>query len=195
MLDHIGITVKDLAASKAFYVAALKPLGIKALSEFPGWVGFGKDRPQFWIAQGEHSASAPRAHIAFSTDDRKLVQKFYDAAMAAGAVDNGPPGLRTHYHKNYYGAFVIDPDGYNVEAVSHRPDAAGRSRRAAAGSPAKRSRSAGAASPAKRRSRSAGAAKPSRSAGAAKRSRSAGAAKRSRSAGAASPAKKKVRRK
>jgi catechol 2,3-dioxygenase-like lactoylglutathione lyase family enzyme len=85
-----------------------------------GYAGFGAERPQFWIGTGK--AFTGRLHVAFAATDREQVRAFYAAALAAGAKDNGPPGLRPHYHANYYGAFVIDPDGHNVEAVSHLPD-------------------------------------------------------------------------
>jgi catechol 2,3-dioxygenase-like lactoylglutathione lyase family enzyme len=127
MLDHIGLSVSDVERSKAFYEAALKPLGATAMmvvtEEMTGGhgshVGFGKDQPQFWISTGKHHS--PGVHVAFAADNRQLVDDFYRAAIAAGGKDNGKPGLRPHYHENYYGAFVLDPDGHNIEAVCHAP--------------------------------------------------------------------------
>jgi len=122
VLDHIGIGVSDLAASKAFYAEALAPLGIGVVMEFPDAVGLGSpDNPDFWIGKGEHPP-AP-LHLAFAAATRAQVDAFYAAAIAAGAKDNGAPGIRAHYHANYYAAFVIGPDGHNVEAVCHKPDA------------------------------------------------------------------------
>jgi catechol 2,3-dioxygenase-like lactoylglutathione lyase family enzyme len=129
MFDHLGITVTDLDRSVAFYTKVLAPFGYKLVKNYPGAAaGFGpvsKGGPnaQFWIAKGNGPPAGPRIHVAFSAD-RKGVDAFYAAAMANGAKDNGPPGLRPHYHANYYGAFVIDADGYNVEAVCHAPPAA-----------------------------------------------------------------------
>ncbi|HEX2567918.1 MAG TPA: VOC family protein [Polyangia bacterium] len=124
MLDHIGIKVRDYNKSREFYRVALAPLGYSLLMEFPEqgppiYAGFGADgKPDFWISQGEQVAPI---HFAFVLDDRKAVDAFHAAALKAGAKDNGPPGLRTEYHPNYYGAFVLDPDGNNVEAVCHKP--------------------------------------------------------------------------
>jgi catechol 2,3-dioxygenase-like lactoylglutathione lyase family enzyme len=120
MLDHITLHVSDYSQSKQFYALALKPLGYELIMEFGQSGGFGRDgKPDFWIAQG--SATKPSLHVAFASADRATVDAFYRAATAAGAKDNGAPGLRSHYHPNYYGAFVLDPDGNNVEAVCHRP--------------------------------------------------------------------------
>lgn len=127
MIDHIGIAVTDTARSKAFYDAALAPLGIALIMEVPGEVtesggaacGYGKDqKPFFWFGQGK---SDGHVHVAFSVETRELVDAFYAAAIAAGGKDNGPPGLRPQYHPSYYGAFVLDPDGHNIEAVCHLP--------------------------------------------------------------------------
>jgi catechol 2,3-dioxygenase-like lactoylglutathione lyase family enzyme len=125
-LDHIGLGVGDIERAKAFYGAALAPLGLTLMMEVPpeltgglAALGFGKDRPFFWISGS--GATTPRLHIAFTADSREAVNAFHAAAMAAGAQDNGAPGLRPHYHPNYYGAFVLDPDGHNIEAVCHRP--------------------------------------------------------------------------
>ncbi len=124
-LDHMGLSVSDYERSKAFYTAALKPLGIGVIMEFPygtvgpfATAGLGSDgKPYFWITSGEKTA--PHLHVAFRVETRDAVDEFYAAAMQAGGTDNGPPGLRLHYHANYYGAFVLDPDGHNIEAVCH----------------------------------------------------------------------------
>ena len=127
ILDHIGFPVTDYGRSVSFYQAALAPLGIVLLKEYKseddsndGYAGFGRTRPQFWIGTGQGLTG--RLHVAFAAKDRSEVSAFYQAALAAGARDNGPPGLRPHYHANYYGAFVLDPDGHNIEAVTHLPD-------------------------------------------------------------------------
>jgi catechol 2,3-dioxygenase-like lactoylglutathione lyase family enzyme len=126
MLDHITFTVTDVARSKAFYDTALKPLGIRVLFEVTPeqsggahFMGYGEQRPYFWIAGGEGLKG--RLHVAFTANDRATVDAFYRAAMAAGGTDFGAPGVRPHYHANYYGAFVLDPDGHNIEAVCHAP--------------------------------------------------------------------------
>jgi catechol 2,3-dioxygenase-like lactoylglutathione lyase family enzyme len=126
MIDHIGISVADLSVSKAFYERALEPLGyglvMEVTAEQTGGhsaAGFGVEFPDFWI--GDDGAPSPRSHVAFRTRTRADVDAFYAAAIAAGGRDNGPPGLRPHYHENYYGAFVLDPDGHNIEAVCHVP--------------------------------------------------------------------------
>lgn len=119
MIDHIGIMVVDYTRSLEFYRAALSPLGYQVIEEQHGWAGLGRDgAPTFWFAQGK---PAPDLHLAISARDRGEVDRFYEAAMSAGARDNGPPGLREIYHPHYYGAFVLDPDGYNLEAVCHLP--------------------------------------------------------------------------
>lgn len=127
MLDHISFVVRDFDESFAFYEKALAPLGITPLMRFPGVCGFGKDRkPFFWIGSGKpdfwgDSCEARRApmHVAFSAKSRDEVAAFHAAALAAGGKDHGGPGIRAQYHPGYYGAFVIDPDGNNVEAVVH----------------------------------------------------------------------------
>ena len=120
MIDHTGLTVADVARSKAFYRGALGPLGYALIMEWEQYAGFGvPPKPDFWIGQGK--ANVPPIHVAFRAQNRKEVDAFYKAAMTAGGRDNGPPGLRPHYHENYYGAFVLDPDGHNVEAVCHTP--------------------------------------------------------------------------
>jgi catechol 2,3-dioxygenase-like lactoylglutathione lyase family enzyme len=119
VIDHLNIGVSDVAASRAFYERALAPLGYVVLIDRPYGVGFGKDgKPDFWVS--DRPASAP-LHVAFASPDRATVDAFHREALAAGGRDNGPPGLRPHYHPSYYGAFVLDPDGHNVEAVSHGP--------------------------------------------------------------------------
>jgi len=121
MIDHIGIGVRNLDASVAFYEKALAPLGYKMLMKFPEAAGFGKDgKPDFWIGRSE---TAGPAHVAI-TGDRKQIDAFHRAALEAGGTDNGGPGIRAHYHPNYYGAFVKDLDGHNIEAVSHLPPGA-----------------------------------------------------------------------
>jgi catechol 2,3-dioxygenase-like lactoylglutathione lyase family enzyme len=119
MLDHISIRVANYERSKKFYIEALAPLGYKLLMESASGAGFRKGLiPDFWIKQGEPSSGI---HIAFASTDRAAVDAFYQTALAAGARNNGAPGLRPNYHPNYYGAFVFDPDGYNIEAVCHGP--------------------------------------------------------------------------
>jgi catechol 2,3-dioxygenase-like lactoylglutathione lyase family enzyme len=126
MLDHVGFPVSDYARSKAFYEKALAPLGYSLIMEVAQTAndlpaaGFGANgKPDFWIG-GEGGLNKP-IHIAITAKDRATVDAFYRAAMAAGGTDNGPPGLRPHYHPNYYAAFVLDPDGHNIEAVCHAP--------------------------------------------------------------------------
>jgi catechol 2,3-dioxygenase-like lactoylglutathione lyase family enzyme len=127
MLDHLGITVLDFERSVAFCKKALAPLSITVIKELTAadtganaHVGFGcEGKPFFWISD----AAQPRGilHIAFRAANRSAVEAFYRAALAAGGRDNGPPGPRKHYHPDYFGAFVLDPDGNNVEAVCHQP--------------------------------------------------------------------------
>ena len=122
MIDHIGIDVADYERSRAFYLRTLPAIGWELVSEMQGWLAFGPARqPVFWLR--EAAPATQPIHIAFAAADRQAVDAFYAAAMAAGATDNGPPGLREIYHPNYYGAFVLDPDGHNIEAVCHRPSA------------------------------------------------------------------------
>ena len=126
MIDHIGFSVSDYPRAKAFYEKALAPLGYVLVMEVqqdandaPA-AGFGAGgKPDFWIG-GEGGLNKP-VHIAITAKDRPTVDAIYKAAIAAGAKDNGPPGLRSHYHANYYGAFVLDFDGHNIEAVCHAP--------------------------------------------------------------------------
>jgi uncharacterized glyoxalase superfamily protein PhnB len=123
IIDHIGIAVSNYARSKAFFSQALAPLGIELIMEVEGWAGLGRGgKPELWF--GEAAGSQSPMHMAFTAESRAQVDGFYKAALAAGGKDNGPPGIRAHYHPNYYGAFVIGPDGHNVEAVCHKPDAA-----------------------------------------------------------------------
>jgi catechol 2,3-dioxygenase-like lactoylglutathione lyase family enzyme len=122
MLDHVSIGVSDFARSKAFYQQALKPLDLSVvMGDGRTSDGFGDTRPFFWIGQAQGAASE-RVHVAFTAATRAAVDAFYAAALAAGGLDNGPPGLRPHYHPSYYGAFVHDPDGHNIEAVCHAPE-------------------------------------------------------------------------
>ena len=114
-VDHIGISVTDYENAKKFYAAALKPLGLTPMMDFGVTVGMGAEFPFLWLSQG----AAGHVHLAFPADSRKAVDEFYAAAIAAGAKDNGKPGLRTEYSENYYAAFVLDPDGHNIEAVHH----------------------------------------------------------------------------
>lgn len=125
MIDHTGVAVSDPKKSRLFYELALAPLGYKQMmevpSEFTGGlvvVGYGvPPSPDFWLHEG--TPNQPRVHVAFRAQSRAEVDAFYAAAIAAGGRDNGAPGPRPHYHPGYYGAFVLDPDGHNVEAVYH----------------------------------------------------------------------------
>ena len=127
MLDHIGFPVSDYERAKTFYLKALAPLGYSLImevkqddSDSPA-AGFGANgKPDFWIG-GEGALNKP-VHIAIEAKDRATVDAFYKAALGAGGRDNGAPGIRAHYHPNYYGAFVLDLDGHNVEAVCHTPE-------------------------------------------------------------------------
>ena len=120
MIDHVILNVGDVARSRAFYEKTLAPLGYAVVMSYEGGVGLGPaGKPMFWI-----SARPPRhtaVHVAFAARDRASVDAFHHAALAAGGQDHGPPGLREHYHPSYYGAFVLDPDGNNIEAVCHKP--------------------------------------------------------------------------
>jgi catechol 2,3-dioxygenase-like lactoylglutathione lyase family enzyme len=135
MIDHITLTVTDLARTRRFYERALAPLGWSVLMEHGPSIGLGPHRPYLWLKQGE-TPSVPM-HIAFATDSRKAVDAFHKAALEAGGRDYGPPGPRPEYHPHYYGAFVFDVDGHPIEAVCHLPDRAPRkSRRKTTRSPA-----------------------------------------------------------
>jgi catechol 2,3-dioxygenase-like lactoylglutathione lyase family enzyme len=119
MIDHIGVSVTDLDKSIAFYTKALAPLGYALIMKWEQFAGFGiAGKPDFWIGTGTPKDTI---HVAFRAGGRAQVRAFYEAAMAAGGKDNGAPGERPHYHEHYYGAFVRDPDGHNVEAVCHEP--------------------------------------------------------------------------
>jgi catechol 2,3-dioxygenase-like lactoylglutathione lyase family enzyme len=126
MIDHVGFSVSDYARAKAFYERALAPLGYTLVMEVTAQetgqpaADFGSGgKPDLWIG-GEGKLEKP-VHVAMAANDRPSVDAFYHAAISAGGKDNGPPGLRAHYHPNYYGAFVLDPDGHNIEAVCHTP--------------------------------------------------------------------------
>ena len=127
MLDHVGVSVADFERSKDFYRRALAPLGLDVLIEVTkaesgsgDYAGFGAaGKPFFWIGTGERPKGG--VHVAFTAATREEVDAFHRAALATGGVDNGGPGLRPHYHANYYGAFALDPDGNNIEAVCHAP--------------------------------------------------------------------------
>ncbi len=125
MIDHTGVTVSDLPRAREFYVRALAPIGYRLLADFPAAVTGGSDvagfgvppKPDFWLAQG--TPNRPPVHVAFRASDRAQVDAFHRAALAAGGRDNGAPGPRPHYHEHYYGAFVLDFDGHNIEVVCH----------------------------------------------------------------------------
>ena len=127
MIDHIGIHVSDYPAAARFYDAAFAALDgalvMTLPTEFTGGRmvgGYGRGKPYFWITEGE--VQTPPVHVALTAESRAQVDAFYEAAIAAGGRDNGAPGIREHYHPNYYGAFVLDPDGNNIEAVCHKPE-------------------------------------------------------------------------
>jgi len=128
MIDHLGFAVRDIEKAKAFYLQAFAPLGIELLIEVTpeqsgaeAHLGFGANqKPFFWIGTGK-AVEGP-VHIALTAPNRATVDAFYKAALAAGGQDNGPPGIRAHFHPNYYGAFVFDLDGHNIEAVCHLPE-------------------------------------------------------------------------
>jgi catechol 2,3-dioxygenase-like lactoylglutathione lyase family enzyme len=134
MLDHMCIDVSNLEQAKQWYARALAPLHYRVVVEWERWVGFGVlvgepdpscnlyelTKADLWIAGGQKTT--PRAHLAFRSPDRKTVEMFHRAALEAGGVDNGKPGLRPNYHPNYFAAYVLDPDGNNVEAVCHDPE-------------------------------------------------------------------------
>ena len=128
MLDHISLAVSNPERAKAFFDQALAPLGIALIMSFTGedggvaTLGYGSaGRPYFWVSGAGGGAATGRLHVAFAAPDRASVAAFYQAARAAGGRDNGAPGVRAHYHPNYYGAFVLDADGHNIEAVCHTP--------------------------------------------------------------------------
>lgn len=121
IIDHVGLKVADFALSRSFYRETLATLGIELLADFSvgrdQHAGFGKGRPTFWIGSGRSGLSG--AHVAFTAASRAEVNAFYSVALSMGGRDNGAPGIRAHYHPNYYGAYVFDPDGHNIEAVCH----------------------------------------------------------------------------
>jgi catechol 2,3-dioxygenase-like lactoylglutathione lyase family enzyme len=120
MIDHVGYAVRNFARSRAFYTAALAPLGLAVVMEGADWAMMGRHgRPEFWF--GIAGRPVNYLHLAFRAGSRAEVDAFWKAALAAGGTDNGAPGLRPHYHPDYYGAFVLDPDGLNIEAVTHAP--------------------------------------------------------------------------
>ncbi len=128
MIDHTGIPVADFDKAKAFYDRAMAPLGASLLYMVPpehtGGMkvgGYGRERPVFWLRETGKAEQGGR-HYAFTANSRADVDAFHAAALAAGGKDNGQPGIRAHYHPDYYGAFVFDPDGNNIEAVCHRPE-------------------------------------------------------------------------
>ena len=133
MLDHISLRVQDFPRAVEFYQAALAPIGYQVQMEFPGGAGLGEPgKPDLWIAQTD-KALAP-THVAFRTG-RAQVDAFHAAALAAGAADNGPPGVRADYHPNYYAAYVLDPEGNNIEVVCHDPPGARKTAPTRAASP------------------------------------------------------------
>jgi catechol 2,3-dioxygenase-like lactoylglutathione lyase family enzyme len=121
MIDHVTANVGDFAQAKGFYQQALAPLGYSLQMEFEGAAGFGTGEgiPDFWIGSSEERGAT---HVAFSAAERAAVDAFYEAATTAGGKDNGPPGVRAHYHESYYAAYVHDADGNNIEAVCHKPE-------------------------------------------------------------------------
>jgi catechol 2,3-dioxygenase-like lactoylglutathione lyase family enzyme len=119
MIDHAAVNVRDMDAAKSFYSRALAPLGISMAMDMEGFAGYASDKGfHFGIFRRDPVGGG---HVAFACEDRAKVDAFYEAAMAAGGIDNGAPGLRAHYHENYYGAFVHDGDGNNIEAVCQTP--------------------------------------------------------------------------
>jgi catechol 2,3-dioxygenase-like lactoylglutathione lyase family enzyme len=123
MLDHVGVNVSDYERSREFYKGALAPLGFSLLMEpVPRTGGFGSEgKPWFWITD-QREPTTENMHVAFAAPDRATVDAFHAAALEAGGRDNGAPGIRPIYHPDYYGAYVLDPDGNNVEVVCHRPE-------------------------------------------------------------------------
>jgi catechol 2,3-dioxygenase-like lactoylglutathione lyase family enzyme len=124
ILDHVGFAVSDFERSKAFYREVLGTLGIELLADWTFGrehvAGFGKGHPTFWI--GDNKPARGSMHVAFTATSRAQVNAFHSVGISMGGRDNGPPGIRAHYHPNYYGAFVLDPDGHNIEAVCHEPE-------------------------------------------------------------------------
>lgn len=125
MFDHISIGVKNIERSGAFYDAALGALGYERLSSFGNTVGYGAEKPAFWVMEAEHPVPADRGsglHFCFTATSEEAVDSFYAASLANGGEDNGPPGIRPEYSQFYYAAFVIDPDGYRLEAFFRKPE-------------------------------------------------------------------------
>jgi catechol 2,3-dioxygenase-like lactoylglutathione lyase family enzyme len=122
MIDHLSIQCRDVAASAAFYDAALAPLGGKRIMDFGPVIGYGTERPEFWLGPVTTGGEAREAHLAFTAPDRAAVRAFFEAAVATGAEVLHEPRLWPEYHTTYFGAFVRDPDGNNVEAVCHAPE-------------------------------------------------------------------------
>jgi catechol 2,3-dioxygenase-like lactoylglutathione lyase family enzyme len=121
MIDHIGFAVNDFETSKAFYLQALAPLDLEIVKEGEGWAMLGEaGQGQFWF--GIYGNKLGSIHVAFTAKNREQVQAFYTAALSAGGQDNGAPGIREQYHPNYYAAYIIDPDGHNIEAVCHHAE-------------------------------------------------------------------------
>ena len=121
MFDHIGIGVSNLKQSRDFFVKALAPVGMEVLAEYPDTVGLGR-KPDACLWLGVAKGDTMPIHVAFTAQERSQVDEFYRLAIAAGAKDNGPPGLRPDYSPTYYAAFVIGPDGHNVEVVCHKAE-------------------------------------------------------------------------
>jgi catechol 2,3-dioxygenase-like lactoylglutathione lyase family enzyme len=122
MLDHIGIQCADLARSTAFYEAVLAPLGFRKMMDFEVAIGFGENKPDFWIGGLSAGDGFRESHLAFTATNRAAVDAFFQAAVATGAEVLHAPAVHPEYHEHYYGAFVRDPDGNNVEAVAHAPE-------------------------------------------------------------------------
>jgi catechol 2,3-dioxygenase-like lactoylglutathione lyase family enzyme len=125
MLDHVSIGVRDLARTKRFYDASLKPLGYNCLSQDAGSLGYGEDAVAFWISVTDSPVPADvksGLHFCFAAPTRRSVDAFHAEALAAGGRDNGKPGVRKDYGANYYAAFVVDPDGYRLEAHCSEPE-------------------------------------------------------------------------
>jgi catechol 2,3-dioxygenase-like lactoylglutathione lyase family enzyme len=150
MIDHFTLTVRNLQRSKKFYNAALAPLGYRVLMDFGEYVGYGDRKPYLWLKQGAQ-ATRPM-HIAFMAKDRAAVNAFHKAALAAGARDDGKPGVREMYHPNYYGAFVVELDGHPIEAVCHAPPASASAKKSAPSKSARKAR-AKAKAPARKKRR------------------------------------------
>jgi len=125
MIDHVSVRVQDFSRLLTFYREALAPIGYKVIMEYPGAVGLGADgKPDLWLMQTDQPLNP--THVALSSGAREPIDAFYSAGLAAGGSDNGPPGLRLDYHPNYYGAFVLDPEGNNIEVVCHEAPAPAR---------------------------------------------------------------------